>query len=118
MRDGDAFTDLFAFTLRPVELGRDGDGDPVRTCVIDSSDEAGTRRVREQRKRTDLGKNQKIVVQTLDKAGGRMARANLAHRLKNEGMPKNRVYEVMAALLESGMLIAHNDCDPPEVSLS
>ena len=118
VRDGDAFTDLFAFTLRTVELGHDRDGDPVRTCVIDSTDEAGTRRVREQRKRTDLGKNQKTVVQTLDKAGGRMARANLAHRLKNEGMPKNRVYEVMAALLGSGMLIAHNDCDPPEVSLS
>ena len=29
-----------------------------------------------------------------------------------------RVHEAIAALRESGMLIAHNDCAPPEVSLA
>lgn len=41
-----------------------------------------------------------------------------AHKLKDEGMLRARVHEAIAALRESGMLIAHNDCAPPEVSLA
>ena len=58
VRDGDGETDLFAFSLRPVELGVDLDGDLVRTCVIDAKDEATTKRARRDRKGATLGKNQ------------------------------------------------------------
>jgi hypothetical protein len=34
----------FAFRLRPVELGRDEDGDPVTTCVLEPLDEAPSQR--------------------------------------------------------------------------
>ena len=117
VRDGAAFADLFAFTLRPVDLGTDADGDHVTTCVIDSADESGTRRARQQRKGAALGKHQKAVLRTLETAGGRMARVELARRLKDEGMPRNRVHDAIGGLLEHGMLIAHNDCVPAEVSL-
>lgn len=117
VRDGAAFTDLFAFTLRVIDLGTDQDGDPVTTCVIDSTDERGTRRARQQRKGAALGKHQKAVLHTLETAGGRMARVELARKLKDEGMARNRVHDAIGGLLENGMLIAHNDCVPAEVSL-
>lgn len=117
VRDGEAYTDLFAFTLRPVDLGKDADGDVIRTCVVDSLDENGTKRVRQRRKGAALGKNQKAVLQAVEAAGGRIPRTNLAHKLKADGMARNRVQESIAALLENGMLIPHNDVDPPEVSL-
>ena len=53
----------------------------------------------------------------MEAAGGRMPRTNLAHKLKTDGMPRNRVQESIAALLDSGMLISHNDVDPAEVSI-
>jgi hypothetical protein len=118
VRDGDGHTDLFAFTLRPVELGTDKDGDTVRTCVIDAKDEEGTKRVRRERKGTGIGKHQKAVLRVLQDVGGRMARIDLAHKLKDDGMPKNRVYDAIAGLLDSGMIVAHNDCQPPEVSIA
>jgi len=117
VRDGQAFTDLFAFTLRPVELGEDSDGDPVTTCVIDSTDEGGTRRARQQRKGAALGKHQKAVLQLLDSGGGRMSRVDLARMLKEDGMPRNRFHDAIGGLLENGMLISHNDVVPAEVSL-
>jgi len=117
VRDGDAYADLFAFKLRTVELGIDADGDPVRTCVVESLDETGTRRVRQQRKGTGLGKHQKTVLRVLEVAGGRMVRTELVHKLKDEGTPRNRAYEAICALFDIGMLVAHNDVDPPEVSI-
>lgn len=117
VRDGESNADLFAFTLRPIELGTDADGDPVRTCVVDAKDEAATRRVRQQRKGVGLGKHQKEVLRALEAAGGRMVRIDLAHKLKDEGMPRNRVHDAIGGLLDAGMLIAHNDCQPPAVSL-
>jgi hypothetical protein len=117
VRDGDGHTDLFAFGLRPVELGIDSDGDSVRTCVLEAKDEASTRRVRRERKGAGLGKNQRAVIRALEAGGGRMARTDLAHKLKDEGMPRNRVHDAIAGLLDSGMLVPHNDCLPPEVSL-
>jgi hypothetical protein len=118
VRDGDGNADLFAFTLRPVELGTDPDGDPVRTCVVDSKDEAATKQARRRRKGAGLGKNQKAVLRALEERGGRMPRIDLAHKLKDEGMPRNRVHDAIATLLDSGMLVAHNDATPPEVSLA
>jgi hypothetical protein len=117
VRDGDAYTDLFAFKLRPVDLGEDQDGDAVRTCVVESLDEEGTRRARRKSKGAKLGKHQRTVLRALEAAGGRMVRTDLAHKLKDDGMPRNRVHDAMGALLEAGVLIAHNDCTPPEVSI-
>ena len=73
--------------------------------------------MRDKRKRTGLGKNQKTVLQAVEDAGGRIPRTNLAHKLKTDGMARNRVQESIATLLESGMLVPHNDVDPAEVSL-
>ena len=117
VRDGDGYTDLFAFSLRAVELGTDSDGDPVRTCVVESTDESGTKRVRRNRAGAALGKHQKAVLRALEERGGRMVRTDLAHKLKDDGMPRNRVHDAIAGLLDAGMLVAHNDCQPPEVSL-
>ena len=47
-----------------------------------------------------------------------MARTDLAHKLKDEGLPRNRLHDAIAALLESRMLVAHNERQPPEVSLA
>lgn len=118
VRDGDGYTDLFGFRLRVVELGTDAEGDPVRTCVVESMDEAGTQRTRRQRKGAALGKNQKAVIRALEAAGGRMVRTDLAHKLKDEGMPRNRVHDAIGGLLEVGMLIAHNEATPPEIALA
>lgn len=118
VRDGDGFTDLFAFTLHPVELGLDPDGDPVTSCVVRAKDEEGTKRVRQQRKGSSIGKHQRHVLKVLEGAGRRMVRTDLAHRLKDEGMGRSRVFEAIAALLESGMLVAHNECDPHEISIA
>ncbi|MFM9966944.1 MAG: DnaB-like helicase N-terminal domain-containing protein [Burkholderiales bacterium] len=117
VRDGESHADLFAFTLRRVELGMDSDGEPVTTCVLESLDESGTRRARQQRKGAGLGKHQKAVLRALETAGGRMPRLDLAHKLKDEGMPRQRVSDAIGALLECGMLIAHNDVTPAEVSI-
>ncbi|MCC6609609.1 MAG: AAA family ATPase [Burkholderiales bacterium] len=117
VRDGDGWSDLFAFRLRPVDLGADADGDPVTTCVVESLDENGTKRVRRERKGSGLGANQRTVLRAVEAAGGRIPRVDLAHKLKDEGMPRNRVHQAIGSLLENGMLVAHNDVDPPEVSL-
>ena len=118
VRDGDGFSDLFAFTLERTELGTDQDGDPVVSCVVRAKDEAGTKRARQQRTGATLGKHQKQVLKVLEQAPGkRMIRMNLANKLKDDGMPRNRVPEAIAALLECGMIVAHNDVEPPEISL-
>jgi len=117
VRDGDAYMDLFAFRLRPVELGTDQDGEAVRTCVVESLDDDGTRQVRQQVKATKQGKHQRAILRALESAGGRMVRTELMHKLKDEGMPRNRVHDAIASLLEAGMVVAHSDRTPPEVSL-
>lgn len=116
VRDGDGLIDLFAFRLRLVRLGTDPDGDPVMTCVVDGLDDAETERARRRRKGAGLGKHQKTLLRVLEEAGGKMARLDLAHRLKVEGMGRQRVHDAMASLLDSGMLLAV-DGDPPGVSL-
>ena len=117
VRDGDGETDLFAFSLRPIELGIDSDGDPVRTCVVDAKDEATTKRVRRERKGAALGKHQRAVLRALEVAGGRMVRLDLAHKLKDEGMGRNRFHDAIGGLIEAGVIVAHNDRNPVEVSL-
>jgi len=117
VREGEAFRDLFAFRLRSVELGVDQDGDSVTSCVIEAKDEAGTKRARRERKTAGLGKHQKAVLRVIEAAGGRMVRTDLAHKLKDEGMPRNRVHDAIAGLLQAGMLIGHSECSPSEVSL-
>jgi len=117
VRDGDGFSDLFAFTLRRIELGLDPDGDAVTTCVVDGMDDAATKLARRQRKGAGLGKHQRAVLRVLEKAGGRMPRLDLAHKLKDEGVQRNRANDAIASLLQTGMLVPHNDVNPPEVSL-
>lgn len=115
VRDGDGFADLFAFTLERLELGMDQDGDPVTSCIVRAKDEAGTKRVRRHRKGGTLGKHQKQVLRILEAAGGRMLRINLAHKLKDDGMARNRVPEAIAALLETGMIVADNHGEASEI---
>ncbi len=116
VRDGESHCDLFAFTLRPVDLGIDPDGDPVRTCVVDSTDDEGTQRARRARKGNGLGKHQRSALHAVEAAGGRMARPDLITKLRDEGCPRNRAHEAIASLLESKMLVAHNGMIP-EVAL-
>jgi hypothetical protein len=116
VRDGDSYTDLFAFTLRKVDLGIDADGESVDTCVVDAKDAEGTKRARQQRKGAGLGKHQKHVLRVLEAASGRMARIDLVQKLKDEGMDRKRLHDALGRLLDCGTLKAHNDCNPPEVS--
>lgn len=105
---GDAYKDIFAFTLRPVELAIDEDGDPITTCVVETTDEVGTRQARQKRMGAGVGKHQKAVLRALEAAGGRMARPDLVRLLRDEGMPRNRAHEAVAALLDSKMIAADN----------
>jgi hypothetical protein len=113
VRDGDGYVDLFAFRLLAVDLGVDDDGDPVRSCVVDAADAAATAQARRKRNKAGLGKNQKAVLAALEHAGGRMTRIDLAEKLKTEGMARQRCNEALAALLESGMVIARNVAPAP-----
>ncbi len=106
VRDGDGYVDLFAFGLRRVELGTDADGDPVSTCVVDARDEQGTKKARQGKR--GLGSNQKAVLRILEAAGGKMLRAELTSKLKEDGMSKNRAYEAVAGLIESKVLCVEN----------
>jgi predicted ATP-dependent serine protease len=117
VRDGDGFADLFAFSLRRVELGIDEDGDPVTSCVVDGLDAVATKRLRAKRKGSGLGTNQKKVVAALAYAGGRMPRIDLAGKLKDQGMPRGRIPEAIDALLVAGVLVADNLSTPPEIYL-
>jgi hypothetical protein len=108
VRDGDGYTDLFAFRLERVELGIDDDGDLVTTCVVAAADQAATERARRDRKAAGLGKHQKAVLVAVEAAGGRLPRMDLLRVLHDAGMAKNRAYEALGALLDSGMLVTHN----------
>jgi hypothetical protein len=109
VREGDGFTDLFAFQLRVVELGQDQDGDAIHSCVIQALDAAGTERVRRERKGAGLGKNQRAALRALEAAGGSLPRIDLIRKLGDEGIARNRAYEAVAALTEGKMLTTLND---------
>ena len=59
VRDGVA-GERFPFTLEPIELGTDSDGDPVMTCLLNASDT-----VVMSKERQPTGRNQKIVLPAL-----------------------------------------------------
>ena len=118
VRDGDAYADLFAFTLRRVELGADQDGDTVSTCVIEAMTDDATRQARQRRKQGGKGKHQKAVLHALEDAGGCMPKVALAYKLKvQENMDRRRVSDSISSLLTSGILVANNDVNPPTISL-
>jgi hypothetical protein len=98
VRDGDGFTDLFAFRLRQVTLGTDREGDPVTTCVVDSTGPDGATVAR--RKNPKLGRNQKTVLRLLGKES--LALPALIAAAKDEGIARNRVYESLDALYDRG----------------
>ena len=97
VREGESFTDLFAFTLRPVELGTDADGDPVRTCVVEVLGDAGLAKARRSTK--GLGKNQRAIVDVLTQRGS-MARPELVKLLRDEhGFTASRAQHSITDLL-------------------
>ncbi len=59
VRDGVA-GERFPFTLEPVELGVDSDGDPVMTCLLNAADT-----VAPSGRRDPQGRNQKVVIAPL-----------------------------------------------------
>jgi len=59
VRDG-LMTEKFPFTLEPVEIGLDADGDPVMTCLLNVSDAPVERTSPEP-----SGKNQRLFYRTL-----------------------------------------------------
>lgn len=59
VRDG-LMTEKFPFTLEPVEIGLDADGDPVMTCLLNAADT-----VAPTARGEPAGKNQRIVLKEL-----------------------------------------------------
>jgi hypothetical protein len=67
--------ETFAFTLKPVLLGHDQDGDEVSSCIIEVADAEDFRTAQTQKK--GLGGNQKILADTFDQMCGEgLARPN------------------------------------------
>jgi len=97
VRDGDGYTDLFAFTLRPVDLGTDADGDPVRSCVIEA---LGDQELAKARRTTKgYGRSQRNIVSALEQHGG-MIRPDLVKVLGTEyGMSKSAAQHAISGLL-------------------
>lgn len=60
--------ETFAFTLKPVSLGTDQDGDEVTSCVVEGADEAEFKAAKVAKK--GLGGNQKIIADTFDQLVG------------------------------------------------
>jgi hypothetical protein len=117
VRDGAAYADLFAFRLRTVDLGADQDGDPIITCVVDSTDDTGTQRARHKRKRAHLGKWQKAALQVVEDAGGRITRLDALAKLKEQKMPRQRIHDAIASLIDSNFLISDSSTPVPELRL-
>lgn len=114
IRDGAAGADLFGFKLRRVVIGEDQDGDQLDTCVVDALDEAETRTLARRSKSNGMGKNQRAALRVIEQAGGRLARVDWANMLKDqEGMPRNRVQEAIAGLIDAGIVLADSKSDPP-----
>lgn len=108
VRDGDGYSDLFAFNLRRVELAVDADGDPISTCVVEGLSQEATRSTRAKAKAGGLGTNQKNVLRALEQAAGPILRVELVKKLQSEGMQKNRAYDAIAGLIDSGVIVADN----------
>jgi KaiC/GvpD/RAD55 family RecA-like ATPase len=86
-RDG-ATDGQIAFRLRQVELGRNQDGDPVTSCVVEPSDETPPKRAT---KSTALPAGGKIALTTLQKA---IAEAGKEAPASNHIPPRARVVDV------------------------
>jgi hypothetical protein len=56
--------EVFPFTLKPVPLGTDPDGDDVSSCVVEHADADGAMTISKAKK--GLGGNQKIIAETFD----------------------------------------------------
>lgn len=108
VRDGDGQADIFSFSLQRVELAIDDDGDMVTTCIVKAGDQEATQRARRKARGSGLGKHQKAVLKAVEQAGGRMSRLDLGEAFKADGVPRQRLHEAIAILLESGMLVAVN----------
>jgi KaiC/GvpD/RAD55 family RecA-like ATPase len=97
VRDGDGQTDLLAFTLRPVDLGLDEDGDRVRSCVVDGLGDAEL--VKARRSSRGLGRNQRTIITVLEKRDG-MTRPELVQVLRDEyGLSKSAAQHSISDLL-------------------
>ena len=60
VRDGVA-GEQFPFSLEPVTLGEDADGDPITTCLLSHADQGSMPKI----KRVPAGRNQKVVLEPL-----------------------------------------------------
>lgn len=116
----------FAFDLKVVELGRDSDGDPVTTCVVEHQEEGGTPLV----PRTGgLRGNQKLVLERLC-ALLRKFRRNMAEQgrpieearvslgalrqdLDKRGLPRNRVHDALKSLQDRALVVVEGDFVEP-----
>lgn len=56
--------ETFAFSLKPIELGTDQDGDTVTSCVVEPADSEEFKALKRAKK--GLGGNQKILAETFD----------------------------------------------------
>ncbi len=63
--------EIFAFSLKSIELGIDQDGDEVSSCVVVEADESEFK----QRKRK-LTKNQKVLAETFDQLAAEIGKPN------------------------------------------
>ena len=63
--------EIFAFSLKSIELGIDQDGDEVSSCVVVEADESEFK----QRKRK-LTKNQKVLAETFDQLAAEFGKPN------------------------------------------
>lgn len=67
--------EVFAFALKGVELGKDQDGDPVTSCVVEVTDSEEFKAAKKAGK--GRGKNQQIIMDTFDQMVGEgMGKAN------------------------------------------
>jgi hypothetical protein len=124
-RDG-VTGEAFAFDLKVVELGRDSDGDPVTTCIVEHQEEGGTPLVP---RTTGLRGHQKLLIERLC-ALTRKFRRNMADQgrpmeearvslgalrqdLDKRGMPQNRQRDALRSLQERGLVVVEGDIVAP-----
>ena len=125
VRDG-LMTEKFPFTLEPVEIGLDADGDPIMTCLLNVSNTATP-----SKRPEPTGKNQRIVLKELRSLspGGQQSPGTseipkgvmllrfeaLAEKavLKFTGMPafkaRGRITEALSSLQAGGFIGVHGE---------
>jgi putative DNA primase/helicase len=86
-----------AFRLRQIELGRDEDGDPITTCIVESADAP-------KRSTPVKGKNRQLAFNALLN-GGRMNRTELIKHLKLQGVSQKRCWEAINGLIDDGVIV-------------